>query len=200
MRETKEIFRHWCGATAEISAGETRTLPRWICFPLPSKMPVPSLSGLLSWHQFALISTVSFLSSLTLEKAWGFIEKLLDEHWPVLEKACQGLNPNHLLIKWVSQHLTQHRTIWVRLWKVTETEENRKERRKKLGPFLKSGYILKKENVVWHRGSYKQGHKRVRTLTTWVEPEEPKTNEFLEELQLRSLIGFKRHVGPTVKL
>lgn len=165
----KEIFRDWSGATAEISAGEARTLPRWIS-PLPSKMPVPSLRGLLSWHQFSLISTVSFLSSLTLEKAWGFIEKLLDEHRPVLEKACQGLNPNHLLIKWVSQHLTQHRTIRVRLWKVTETEENRKERRKKLRPFLESGYILKKENVVWHRrGSYKQGHKQVRTLTTWVE-------------------------------
>lgn len=148
----------------------SQTLPRWISFLLPSKMPVPSLSGLLSWHRFSLISTVSFLSSLTLGKAWGLIEKLLDEHPPVLEKACQGLNPKYLLIKWVSQHLTQHRTIWVRLWKVTETEENRKERRKKLGPFLESGCIIKKENVVWHRGgSYKQGHKRVRSLTSWVE-------------------------------
>ena len=76
-------------------------------------------------------------------------------------------------------------------------ERKEEETRALLGKWLYS----KEGNVVWHRGgSYKQGHKQVRTLTTSIECKEPKTNTFLEELQLRSLTGFKRHVGPTVKL
>lgn len=196
MRQTKKFSETSSGATAEISAGEARhSQGESLSFCLPKCQSLHWVVCFLDIG-FHLSPLFLSLSSLTLEKAWGLIEKLLDEHPPVLEK------PPYVLIQ-TTYSLNKSASIW----HSTEPSESgcgklqrrgKQERKEEETRALLGKWLYSKDGGLEHRGgSYKQGHKRLELLTSWSRTLRTQTDEFLEELQPVSLTGFKRHVGPT---